>query len=329
MTTLTDYSCRAAAKISGGYGPDMTGRGRSVELTRLNASLEGRYSLRGELGRGGMAVVYLAEDLKHRRDVAVKVFSPEVAQALGRDRFIREIDIAAKLNHPNILPLLDSGEVDECLFYVMPHVVGPSLRTKLRAEGQIAIDEALRLTGEVAAALNHAHSRNLVHRDIKPENILLHEGIAMVTDFGIARAVTDVTEEPLTRAGMMVGTVLYMSPEQTMGATDIDARSDLYSLGCVLYEMLLGEAPFTGESVASVISKRLTEPPLPLPYSTPDGAGRGRARRHDCPGATRRGSLSLSHGFSVGIERAARATTDQAGPGSAVDRRIAISQPEL
>ncbi|MGH7549098.1 MAG: protein kinase domain-containing protein [Gemmatimonadales bacterium] len=227
---------------------------------RLNAALTGRYAIEGELGSGGMATVYLADDLKHHRKVAVKVLRPDVASALGPDRFLREIAIAAKLSHPHILALYDSGEAAGFLFYVMAHIKGESLRHKLERETQLPVDEALGITRQVASALEHAHDQGLIHRDVKPENILLHEGEAMVADFGIALAVSAAADERLTETGLVVGTPEYMSPEQAMSERALDARSDVYSLGCVLYEMLAGEPPYTGPTAQSLIAKRLVDP---------------------------------------------------------------------
>jgi serine/threonine-protein kinase len=219
-----------------------------------------RYAILGELGHGGMATVYLADDLRHGRQVAVKVLRAELGAVLGPDRFIREIRVAAALNHPHILPLHDSGEAGGRLFYVMPHVRGGSLRQRLMAGGQLSVDEALRLVRQVASALEHAHTHGLIHRDIKPENILLHEGEAMVTDFGIALAAGD-QQERLTQTGLMVGTPEYMSPEQAAGERTLDARSDVYSLACVLYELLAGAPPHMATSARSVIARRFSEPP--------------------------------------------------------------------
>jgi len=227
-------------------------------LARLTSALEDRYILERELGSGGMATVYLAEDLKHRRKVAVKVLRPELAALLGPERFSREIEIAARLNHPHIVSLYDSGEAEGFLFYVMPCIEGESLRQRLRREKQLSIEEALRLTLQVAAALHYAHGRNLVHRDIKPENILLHEGEAMVADFGVAWA-ANTAGDRLTATGLSLGTPEYMSPEQAAGDA-VDGRSDLYSLGCVLYELLAGEPPYTGINAQAVIAKRFTDP---------------------------------------------------------------------
>ncbi|MEZ0336230.1 MAG: protein kinase [Gemmatimonadales bacterium] len=227
----------------------------------LNGELAGRYAVERELGRGGMATVYLADDLKHHRKVAIKVLRPEVGKLLGPDRFSREIRVAASLNHPHILPLYDSGEVDGLLFYVMPYVRGESLRQRLDREKQLPIDEVLRLARQVAAALDHAHANGLIHRDIKPENILLHEGEAMVADFGIALAESAASLGPrLTAVGLALGTPAYMSPEQASGEPDLDARSDVYSLACVLYELLAGEPPYNGPTAQAVIAKRFTEP---------------------------------------------------------------------
>src|SRR5256884_1776497 len=207
-----------------------------------------------------MATVYLARDLKHGRLVAIRVLRPEIAAALGPERFLREIEVAARLTHPHILPLHDSGQAGGFLFYVMPYIEGESLRDRLEREGQLPVEEALRITGEVASALSYAHSHDVVHRDIKPENILLSGGEAVVADFGIARAITQAAGNKLTETGIPVGTPAYMSPEQASGAVPIDGRSDVYSLACVLYEMLVGEPPYTGPTAQVVIAKRFTDP---------------------------------------------------------------------
>src|SRR6185437_5537027 len=211
----------------------------------LAQGLAGRYSLQRELGQGGMAIVYLAHDLRHDREVALKVLRPEVSAAMGAERFLREIKLAAGLTHPHILPVFDSGEAGGMLFYVMPSMEGRSLRERLDRERKLSLSESLRITREVASALDYAHRHNVVHRDIKPENILLHEGAAMVADFGIGKALSG-NGASLTQTGLSLGTPAYMSPEQASGELDTDGRSDLYSLGCVLYEMLAGEPPFTG-----------------------------------------------------------------------------------
>jgi serine/threonine-protein kinase len=241
---------------------------------RLSEALAGRYRIERELGRGGMATVYLARDLRHDRDVAVKILRPELAQSLGRERFLREIRLAARLSHPHILPLFDSGDVDGQLYYVMPHVEGQSLRDRLDAERQLPIAEAVRITCEIGAALEHAHRHGIVHRDIKPENVMLQDGHVLVADFGIGKALAasagqrpersmsarGLPNSALTEAGMSVGTPAYMSPEQAVGE-EVDGRSDIYSLGCVLYEMLVGEPPFTGPNVQAVIAKRFVQTP--------------------------------------------------------------------
>jgi serine/threonine-protein kinase len=227
-------------------------------LVRLQAALADRYTIERELGRGGMATVYLARDLKHDRPVALKVLSPELAAVLGPERFLREVKITARLNHPHILPLLDSGEADSFLFYVMPYVAGESLRDRLNREKQLPVDDALQIAREVADALSYAHSHDVVHRDIKPENILLESGHAVVADFGIARAISAAGGDRLTETGLAVGTVAYMSPEQAAGSQDLDGRSDLYSLGCVLFEMLAGQTPFTAPTVEAVVRQHLT-----------------------------------------------------------------------
>ncbi len=229
-------------------------------LDRLKTGLVGRYAIERELGRGGMAVVHLAEDLKHHRKVALKVLHPEVAHALGAERFLREIEIAASLHHPHILPLYDSGDTAGFLYYVMPFAEGENLRERLNREKQLPLDDALRITREVADALSYAHSLGIIHRDIKPENILLQAGHAVVSDFGIARAITAAAGDRLTETGLAVGTPAYMSPEQAMGERSLDGRSDVYSLGCVLYEMLAGEPPYTGPTAQAIIAKQFADP---------------------------------------------------------------------
>jgi eukaryotic-like serine/threonine-protein kinase len=236
----------------------------------LTQSLSDRYRVDRELGRGGMATVYLALDLKHARQVAIKVMLPELAAAIGHDRFLREIEIAARLSHPHILPLFDSGTADGLIFYVMPYVEGESLRARLTREKMLPVEEALRLAREVASALGYAHQMGFVHRDIKPENVLLSRGVALVADFGIARA---VWKEMVTTAGTVMGTPAYMSPEQAVGSADVDARSDLYSLGCVLYEMLTGQPPFVGPS-ESLVHQHLSVAPRPVTELRP-GVPRG------------------------------------------------------
>ena len=233
-------------------------------LDHLRSALADRYTVERELGEGGMATVYLARDRKHDRSVAIKVLRPELGNALGAERFLREIRTTAALRHPNILPLYDSGATDAgpegLLFYVMPLVEGESLRARLDRERQLPVSDALRITGEVAAALSYAHARGIIHRDIKPENILLENGRAIVADFGIARAVTIDSGTALTQTGLVLGTPVYMSPEQGMGESGLDGRSDQYALGCVLYEMLGGEPPYTGPTAMAIAAKRLLEP---------------------------------------------------------------------
>jgi serine/threonine-protein kinase len=230
----------------------------SGDLARVTAALADKYRVRREIGQGGMATVYLADDLRHGREVAVKILRDEMAAALGAERFLREIRTVAQLSHPHIIPLYDSGERDGFLFYVMPFVEGESLRTLLAREGPLAIAQALQITREVADGLAYAHRRGVVHRDIKPDNIMLSAGHALIADYGIARTLATSAGEALTQAGLSLGTPLYMSPEQAVGDPDVDQRSDVYALGCVLYEMLTREPPFGGPSVQVVVVRHAT-----------------------------------------------------------------------
>ena len=224
----------------------------------LAEALAGRYRLEHQIGRGGMAIVYLAHDLRHDRPVALKVLRPELAAALGSERFLREIRLTARLDHPHILPVLDSGEDRGVLWYTMPYVRGETLRDLLQRERQLSLDLALDLAHQIAGALDHAHRDGVVHRDLKPENILLSENQARVADFGVARALDAAGGERITETGLALGTPAYMSPEQAVGESTIDGRSDQYSLGCVLYEMLAGEPPFSGPTPQAVIARRMT-----------------------------------------------------------------------
>ena len=239
-------------------------------IAQLAAALAGRYTIEKELGAGGMATVYLAQDVRHDRDVAIKVLHPDLGAALGGERFLAEIKTTARLQHPHILPLLDSGEAfadshrspgSGLLYYVMPVVTGESLRDRLARERQLPIADAVRIAREVASALDYAHRHGVIHRDIKPENILLHDGSAIVADFGIALAVQSASGPRMTQTGLSLGTPQYMSPEQAMGERNIDARADIYALGAMTYEMLTGDPPFTGSSAQAIVAKVLTERP--------------------------------------------------------------------
>ena len=279
---------RSPSCSAGGVVGDLTGiprllpaqYARSCRLTDHTLSLPpDRYRLERQIGRGGMATVYLAHDVRHNRPVAIKVMDPEVSQRIGRDRFLREIAIIARLSHPHIVPLFDSGEAGEHLYYVMPYVEGSSLRAHLGRVGQLPTDEAIELARQIASALGHAHARGLVHRDIKPENILLADGMALVADFGIARSteagLEDVTQVA-TIPGAVFGTPLYMSPEQAAGR-EVDARADIYSLACILFEMQAGQPPFTAPTTEVVLRMHLTAQPRPvtdLRPSTPPGLAR-------------------------------------------------------
>ena len=233
-------------------------------VSRLATALAGRYTVERELGRGGMAIVFLARDRRHERLVALKTLRPELLPSVGPGRFLREIQIAARLQHPNILPLHDSGEAEGLLYYVMPYIEGESLRQRLDREGQLSIQDSLDIAHQVAQALSYAHSLGVVHRDIKPENILLSGEHALVADFGIARAITAAGGERLTETGLAVGTAAYMSPEQAAADPRVDGRSDIYSLGCVVYEMLAGQPPFTGPSAQAVVARHTLDPVPPL-----------------------------------------------------------------
>ena len=263
------------------------------DATRLANALEERYRIERQLGAGGMATVYLATDLKHDREVALKVLRPELGAVLGAERFLAEIKITARLDHPHILTLIDSGEAGGFLFYVLPLVRGESLRDKLKREQQLGLEEALAITKQVASALDYAHRPGVVHRDIKPENILLFEGEAMLADFGIALAVKEAGGNRLTETGLSLGTPQYMSPEQATGDRLLDARSDVYSLAAVLYEMLAGEPPVTGPNAQAMIAKLMTERPVHLRVvrgSVPDNIDAAVAKALDKTPADRFGS---------------------------------------
>ncbi len=226
---------------------------------QLTATLQGHYAIQREIGHGGMAVVYLARDLKHDRDIALKVLQPHLAEVLGRERFLREIRVAAQLHHPHLLPLYDSGDADGSLYYVVPYVEGGSLRNRLIRETRLDLQPALQLAREVADALDYAHRHKVIHRDIKPENILLDEGHAVVADFGVARAISEAVDTQITQPGLLVGTPDYMSPEHA-AEEPVDGRSDIYGLACVLFELLTGVTPFAGQTPLGVLARRLTEP---------------------------------------------------------------------
>jgi serine/threonine protein kinase len=234
------------------------------DAQRLGLALADRYRIERELGAGGMATVYLAEDLRHKRRVAVKVLKPELAAVLGAERFVQEITTTAALQHPHILPLFDSGEADGFLYYVMPFIDGETLRSRLDRETQLGVDESVRITRDIADALDYAHHHGVIHRDIKPENILLQNGRPMVADFGIALAVSAAAGGRMTETGLSLGTPHYMSPEQATAEKEISARSDVFSLASVLYEMLAGQPPHLGGSAQQIIMKIITEQPAPV-----------------------------------------------------------------
>ena len=235
-----------------------------LPINRIRELLAPTYTIDRELGRGGMATVCLAQDTKHERVVALKVVHPGLAESLGAERFLREIKVVARLNHPHILPLFDSGEIEGFLYYVMPYVEGESLRERLERENQLPIDEAIRHAFSIASALDYAHRQNVIHRDVKPENVMMYEGEAMVMDFGIAKSVIESGEHSITRSGAVFGTPAYVSPEQAAGAGHVDGRADQYSLAVVLYEMLAGERPFSGATDIEAFAKRFKETPTPI-----------------------------------------------------------------
>ncbi|MCZ6755857.1 MAG: serine/threonine-protein kinase, partial [Gemmatimonadetes bacterium] len=237
----------------------------SSQLEELKAALAGRYEIEREIGHGGMATVYLARDVKHKRQVAVKVLRPDLAAALGADRFVREIEIAANLTHPHILPLYDSGEADGFLYYVMPYIEGDTLRQRIEKEGELPVGEAVRIIREVVDALAFAHSHGVVHRDIKPDNVMLSGRHAMVTDFGVAKAISEATgRNQLTTAGVALGTPAYMSPEQATADPHVDHRADIYAVGAMAYELLTGRVPFVGATPQAVLAAQVTEEPDPV-----------------------------------------------------------------
>ena len=244
----------------------------TVVPTNLQSALADRYQVEREVGRGGMATVYLAQDVRHHRPVALKVLHADLAMSLGPERFLREIQIAARLQHPHIVPLYDSGQAGDLLYYVMPFIEGESLRQRLERDGRLPLDEAVAIARGVATALDYAHRQQIVHRDIKPENVMMHEGEPMVTDFGIAKAVSAAVSHSLTQTGTAIGTPSYMSPEQAAGEAELDARSDVYSLATLLYEMITGVVPFTGPTVQAVYARLFTDPVPPI-----------RDRRQDTP----------------------------------------------
>jgi len=299
-------------------------------LPHLTAALADRYRIERELGAGGMATVYLAHDLRHERKVAIKVLRPELAAVIGAERFVREIRTIAALQHPHILGLIDSGELQGTAYYVMPFIEGESLRDRLVREKQLPITDVLRIAAEVASALDYAHRHGVIHRDIKPENILLHDGQALVADFGIALAASKAGGTRMTETGMSLGTPTYMSPEQAMGEREITAASDVYALGCVTYEMLSGDPPFTGSTAQAVVARVLTESPRPL-----------STQRHTIPGEVEAAVLtaleklpadrfSTAHEFAEALQGKAGTATSSAGktrPAAPVGWRVRLRDP--
>ncbi|MGD8321973.1 MAG: serine/threonine-protein kinase, partial [Gemmatimonadota bacterium] len=273
-------------------------------LDRLNAALEGRYAVEEEIGEGGMATVYLATDLKHNRRVALKVLKQELSAVVGAERFLTEIETTANLQHPHILPLFDSGEAGGFLFYVMPYVQGETLAQRLAREKQLPVEEAVRIATAVANALDHAHRHGVVHRDIKPGNILLQDGEPVVSDFGIAIAVGAAGGSRLTETGLSVGTPYYMSPEQATGDQVVGPASDTYSLACVLYEMLVGEPPYLGNTAQAVLGKIIQGAPV-------SATSMRRSIPLHVDAAIRKGLEKLPADRFTGAQELARALADE------------------
>ncbi len=299
-------------------------------MERLQAALAGRYTIERELGRGGAATVYLAHDLRHDRRVALKVLRPRLAASLGSDRFLREITTAARLTHPHVLPLYDSGDAGGILYYVMPWVAGESLRERITRQGPLPVPEAIRIARGAAAALAYAHGQGVVHRDIKPENILLEAGEAVIADFGIARALDMSADERLSLPGLAIGTPVYMSPEQS-AAADVDERSDIYSLGCVLYEMLGGAPPFDGPTPHVIQARHRTEPPVPIHLVRPNlPAGMQPvldAMLAKLPGDRYQSAAEVSRALDelAGAVRTPTGMTAESVPTASRGRRIAVA----
>jgi eukaryotic-like serine/threonine-protein kinase len=291
---------------------------------RLSAALHGRYVLERELGHGGMATVYLARDLKHKRLVALKVLHPELGAVLGTQRFLREVETAAGLQHPHILPVFDSGETAGRLWYTMPYVEDESLRDRLKRQGRLSVTEAVRIGHEIAGALAAAHERGIIHRDIKPENVLLSHGHALVADFGIARSIRPETGQSLTATGLSLGTPAYMSPEQALGKRELDQRSDVYALGCLVYELLAGTPPYAGATAQSVIAKHLSAPVPDVRHVRPEvptspAAAVARAMAKE-PAA--RFATAGEFGQALGDRESVAPASAPAGAGSASGRRF-------
>ena len=302
---------------------------RDDPIDRLRSALAGRYAVEWEVGRGGMSRVYAARDLRHGRRVAIKVLRPELATILGADRFLREIEIAARLQHPHILPLFDSGEAGDLLFYVMPFVTGETLRARLARMGRLTIADAARIGREVTDALGYAHREGVVHRDIKPENVMLGAGHAYVMDFGIAKALSEATDHSgITSAGLTLGTPAYMAPEQAAAAPTVDHRADIYALGTLLYEMLAGHTPFSDSTAQRIFARQMTEAPAPIQgeragYPGRNGAGhRARAGEGSRPSLADGGRTDARH--RVGTRQrhvSTRPSRCGAGPGWPSSRR--------
>ena len=286
---------------------------------RLTAALADRYLIERELGQGGMATVLLAQDLRHDRRVAVKVLKPELAAVIGAERFLQEIKVTAHLQHPHILPLFDSGEADGFLFYVMPFIEGESLRDRLSREKQMPVEEAVEITRAVASALDYAHRHKLIHRDIKPENILLHDGQPVVADFGITLAVSVAGGHRITQTGLSLGTPQYMSPEQATADRELDGRTDIYSLGCVLYEMLAGDPPHTGTTVQAVIAKVLTDVPRSVRLSRPSVPAHVEAAVHQALEKLPADRFATATQFAEALEGRMLAVARAGATGSVVD----------